>query len=352
TAGQQSDLAFPEEGVDLKLLLNPRFGTQSRWASCRLKVYCLRAGCHLKVFLARVAALLVFHVLNVVLAISGASIILTFTVLSIVLLPISAMIPAFFACVKVTKERCSICTRVIVISFSFVAVSTVIIVLLGFLAFFIIFMGVLTGVPNLAVWGTGVQQFFVFFNIIAADLFASCDVELANFIVTRMPLQAYSAIQKDNTKLPEIPYDFCELLMWNGPVLDVFTTPMWTAVFYFLVAKLLTGVLSAVSVWLSVVQPIMVLASSGRFPCVGTGLTFQDNPSVYVVMIVMLWVVGVFGLVLIHVCSVKLTAWGYGTYIYEPEQQVQEDIGASQIGSLEATGVSSFVELEDPGARH
>ncbi|RLN87413.1 hypothetical protein BBJ28_00001564 [Nothophytophthora sp. Chile5] len=349
TAGQQSDLrshAFPEEGVDLKLLLNPRSGTQSRWASCRLTT-----RCHLKVFFARVAALLAFHVLNVLLAVSGASIVLAFTALSIALLPIVLLFIAFWALLCVTAKRFPLLCLVVFV-LVFVAISAAIIVVLGSGIFWMI----LIGGPSVAGSAALVQHLFVLLNAVAVIIFASLDVVLANFIVTRVPLQKYSVIEADVAKLPqpEVPYDFHELLVWGtNPFIDAFTTPaLWATVFYLLVPKLLAGVLSALSVWLSVVQPIVVLASSGRFPCVGTGLTFQDNPSVYAVVMVVLWVVGVFGLVLVRAWSVRLTTtWGCGKCICEPEQQVQEDLDASHRGNLEATGVSSFVELEDPGAR-
>ncbi|RLN73307.1 hypothetical protein BBJ28_00012834 [Nothophytophthora sp. Chile5] len=348
TAGQQSDLrshAFPEEGVDLKLLLNPRSETQSRWASCRLK-----ACCHLKVFFSRVTALLVFHVLNALLATSGASIVLAFTALSIALLPSALLLIAFCVFVWWTLERFPHRHWVVFI-LVFVVISAAIIVFLGFWIFWFTLIGGL----NVAIFGTLAQHCFIWFDTLAVIIFVCLDVVLANFIVTRMPLQTYSAIERDETKLPELPYDLWDNPLWgeDGPFLDVVTTPaLWTAVFYLLIPKLLAGVLSAVAVWLSVVQPIVVLASSGRFPCVGTGLTFQDNPSVYAVVMVVLWVVGVFGLVLVRAWSVRATtAWGCGTRICEPEQRVQEDLDASQRGNLEATGVSSFVELEDPGAR-
>ncbi|RLN46648.1 hypothetical protein BBJ28_00009277 [Nothophytophthora sp. Chile5] len=302
-AGQQSDLRsheFPEEGVDIKFLLNPQSGTQSRWASC-----CLKARCHLKAFFARVAALLAFHVLNVLLAISGAGLVLTFTVLSIVLLPVLLMVLASLVFVGVTIERFPNRNWAVFV-LVFVVISAAIIVLLGF----VVFWCVLVVGPNVAVWGTLAQHIVVNLNAIAVNGFAFLDVKLASFVVPWMPWQTYSAVRKDEAKLPKIPYDFCGDIMWWQEKLFqyVFATPaMWAAAFYFIVPKLLMGVLSAISVWLSVVQPMVVLASSGQFPCVGTGLTFQDNSSVYAILMAMCWVVGVFGLIFVPVWSVRLT---------------------------------------------
>ncbi|RLN90404.1 hypothetical protein BBJ28_00007708, partial [Nothophytophthora sp. Chile5] len=231
-------------------------------------------------FFARAAALLAFHLLNALLAISGAGLVLAFTVLSIALLPILLMIFASFVFVEVTIERFPHRNWVVflLVILVLVAISGAIILLLGSNAF----CYVLGGTLGLTVFGTLAQLFFLWLNAVTVNGLAFLDAELADFVVPRMPLQMYSATWKDEGNLPDIDMHkvWFAFTRWDedNRIPNAFVTPaMWFAVFYFLVPKLLVGVLSAVSVWLSVAQPIVVLASSGRFPCVGAGTTFQDD---------------------------------------------------------------------------
>ncbi|RLN46646.1 hypothetical protein BBJ28_00009275 [Nothophytophthora sp. Chile5] len=124
----------------------------------------------------------------------------------------------------------------------------------------------------------------------------------------------------------------------------------WAVVPYFILVKLVVGILSAIAVLLSVVLPIVVFASSGRFPCPLSSETYQKNPIVYASWMTVLWALGVFGVMVVPALSVSLIAWVCVKNEYDQQQQQrvqeeQEGQEAAQMRESEGT-VASLVDLE------
>ncbi|RLN81243.1 hypothetical protein BBJ28_00024328 [Nothophytophthora sp. Chile5] len=327
----------PDEGVDLKLLRNSQSVERSAWACC-----------HLKACFARLGALLAFHLLNALLAISGAGLVLALTVLSVALFPVMLMAFALVVWKEATTER-----------FPNWNWRTITVVLLALSVTVIVLPAILFNwwgpfwVFSLLLWMPPFQRDFVILNEIAVNRLALLDVKLANFVVPSMPSKSkpHSAIRRaeiasctrDQTELPEGSH-----CLWFDEelVLNVFTTPATrSAVFYFLLPKLLIGVLSSISVMLGMVLPVLVFVGNGRIPWVVNRDTFQEDPIVYIGATVTFWLLGVLGIILVAVWSVHLTIWGCGEC--EREQQVQEEHNTPRMSSSGVTAVS-FVELEDP----
>ncbi|RLN55629.1 hypothetical protein BBJ28_00023366 [Nothophytophthora sp. Chile5] len=211
-------------------------------------------------------------------------------------------------------------------------------------------------VPLAFVLHTILGTLLFYFFIGAVRCLARLDVELANFVDPAIPGVPCTGLPRRKKALQVAAIDFkdpCERnpagsLRQFLPLSSV-TNNAWAVVFYLVVVKLFVGIMSLVFVFLSVVQPTLALTSSGTFPCAGFGGTVHEDPT-YVSKMVVLGILGVFGIVYGPALSLQWTLRGCAEYQPEEcqQQHVQEEEEgreAAQMRDSEDT-TPSFVDLE------
>ncbi|RLN81242.1 hypothetical protein BBJ28_00024327 [Nothophytophthora sp. Chile5] len=349
--GQPGDSSYHQYvGYPAKQAVNE--GGRSRLLAARCSDFCRS----LPSAAAPVAVLFGFHVLNAVLGIGGAALVLVLLLFNFALLPLSVV----YAVLWVSPEH----VRLVLARWAWPTLTLVVVgALIGIQIRFgwVIFLVAAVYLPVLlGVFFVGWFKMATFFFLAVEDL-AGYDVGLANFVNLATPQTPCAGSRRRRrpkmTRVATIDYeDPLEMQAALGGfiprpvVLFCFITrKAWAVAAYFILVKLFVGILSSIAVLLSVVQPILAFASSGSFPCAGTGDTFQEDPVVYVSITTVLWMLGVVGIVVVPLLSVRLTAWACAEP--EPEQQQQrveveqEEHEVAQMRSSEETN-TSFVDLE------
>ncbi|KAL3671905.1 hypothetical protein V7S43_002573 [Phytophthora oleae] len=181
----------------------------------------------------------------------------------------------------------------------------------------------------------GVGLFF--FSAVATKFLVKIDVILANFVTT----------DDSNVHDPDECQDRFELSETtdDGYVLPQtrMTRHVWLAVVYFASFKLVIGMLSTAVLVISVVLPALVLFSGGDASFFVGQITFSDSPIIYTVLTITIWLVGVVGVPVVTVISVKVTLWVCDAGQQQTEVETESAVSVTPTPELTTT---NFVAID------
>ncbi|RAW22998.1 hypothetical protein PC110_g20567 [Phytophthora cactorum] len=267
---------------------------------CKFRPRC----CTVNVF-KRVGVLLIFHLLNVLMAIGG---VISVVILlgSMILMPLWVVALLLVALVmfmihvvqQIPQKSLMYVGHVVLAALYIASLSINWYITVGPYALF-------------AAGAVGVGLFFL--SAATVKLLVKLDVQLAKFVST----DEAGALQPD-----ECTYRFKLSTATNPSVLLPhvrMTRRVWLAVIYFGSLKVAAGVLSTAVVVLTVVLPTLVLFSGSVF---GSQVTFGNTPIAYPGLIISIWLIGAVGVPIVAVLSAKLTSRVCGAECWEIEEAI------------------------------
>ncbi|OWZ20156.1 hypothetical protein PHMEG_0005480 [Phytophthora megakarya] len=265
----------------------------------------------------RVGVLLAFHSANIFVAIGG--------LLSVALLLASmVLMPVWFVALLLVVIAMSAVHGVQQISNKYLMYFGYVVLAAIYIASLSVNWYITVGpYAILAVGAVGIGFFFL--SALTMKFLMKIDVHLANFVHSP---KANGELEPDECmdrfKLSETS-DSSFLL----PHIRM-TGRVWLGVIYFALHKLLVGGLSLAVLIITVLLPALVIFSGGDVSFFGNQATLGNNPVVYIVLIVSIWLVGAVGMPVVAVRSVKLTWWVCGESKSEQDQttflQTQGDV--------------------------
>ncbi|KAK1944267.1 hypothetical protein P3T76_004179 [Phytophthora citrophthora] len=178
---------------------------------------------------------------------------------------------------------------------------------------------------------SSLDLFFTLANAITA--LVKTDVKLANFVTT----EDSEAHDPD-----ECQHRFGSPDLYHGgsPIQRIYMPRrIWLAAIYFAVIKVAISLLSAVVLAISIALPAFVLFNGGEVSLVDHQFKFSDTPITYTALAITIWLVGIAGVSVVAVLSVKATFW-----VCDVGQQ-QLEVEAQAIPSSEVT-TTNFVKVE------
>ncbi|KAJ8566354.1 hypothetical protein ON010_g6770 [Phytophthora cinnamomi] len=312
---------FHVVGGDVQRKLALTFPSDSRAGCCKLSLRC----CDLKTLIKRASVLLVFHLLNVLVAIGGiAGVIFLLTgfalnllwVVGILLVAIAAIpcarleqLPARLSCLKLL---------------GYVVTATV------YLALFVAFCAYTYVGPSVIVLGGIVGLALVYLSLWSIQAMVKADARLSNSVAFAIPSSFSVSDPLPDECADQFHVEFSS--SDTGSYFPIFemTSRIWIIVLYFALPKLIVGALSAVAIFLTVIQPAIALVSGGDAPFFTSWMTFHENPIVYSVVMCLISVAGAVGLVMVAALSAQLTSRVFG------EQKTKTGQGENELEA--ATG--------------
>lgn len=275
----------------------------------------------MKTLVKRASVLLVSHLLNILVAIGGlvgVSLLLAGLLLNL-LWAVGILVVAILAIPCVLLEQLP--DRLSCLKGLGYAVVVVFYLALYVASWFTIYTAV---GPYVLVFGgaVGLALFYLVLWIIQTMMKA--DARLANFASFAIPSSLLRAEEPLQSK--ECAEKF-RIKLTGGisaylPVFEM-TSRMWVIVLYFTVLKPVIGGLSAAAIFLAVVQPAIALFGGGDAPFFTEWMTFHDNPVVYFGVILLIWIVGAVGLVMVAAVSAQVTSRAFGEW--KPKQSQSEN---------------------------
>ncbi|KAK1930941.1 hypothetical protein P3T76_013530 [Phytophthora citrophthora] len=238
----------------------------------------------------RVDELIGFHVLNVLVAIGGV-ISVALLLAGMALTPIWVVVDPVFDAINVQQieKRCLLyfgCAVLTVLGMAVLSINWFI----AILPYLVLVTGAVGGV-------------LLFFSAEAIRTLVKIDVISVNCVTN--DFDAYDPYEcQDRFELFDELVDESEVLSCL-----LMTRHKWLIVIYFALFKLVIGVLSAAVLVAVVVLPTFVLFSGGDISAFGDQVTFGDNPVIYTVVVITLWLAGAIGVRVVAVLSVKVTLW-------------------------------------------
>ncbi|RLN46649.1 hypothetical protein BBJ28_00009276 [Nothophytophthora sp. Chile5] len=328
-------------------------GRRSRLLATRWSKFCRSVLS----FAASTATLFGFHLLTVVLGIGGSALVMSLLLSNIAFLPMS--IAFIMLCIFVELVRLVFPRRAwLVLTLMVVGTLITLQLQLGWDTF-LMGMVFFPLVPLAFVLHTILGTLLFYFFIGTVRCLARLDVELANFVDPAIPGVPCTRHPRRKKAMQVAAIDFKDPCERNpaGSLrqflsLSFMTKNAWAVVFYLVVVKLFVGIMSLIFVFLSVAQPTLAFTSNGTFPCAGFGGTVHEDPA-YVPKMVVLGVLGIFGIVYGPALSLQWTLRGCAEYQPEERQQrhVQEEEGREMAHRSDSEDtVASFASLEDAGS--
>ncbi|KAL3671932.1 hypothetical protein V7S43_002599 [Phytophthora oleae] len=302
--------------------------------SCKLQLRC----CSVKSTLKRVGGLLVFHPLNVAVAIAGVLLaVLMFAGLLLSLGLVGISIVMAVGAVPIVLLWVVIPDRWMILSLVISGVLAI-----GYLVLFVYpwFNVYMVFAPYTLLFGGFVGILLFYLSFYSILLVVKIDVRLANF-ATR------TVHSKSATEDLE-PKD-CETIQprhQQGPCQGCVVFPdrhadtsLVASSFLFRYRKVLVGAMSAATVFFAVVQPAMSLFSGGDAPLYAQSMTWHQSPLLYVGIVASTWAFGAVGMLVVAALSVKLT-----TIVLSGWELKQIQGGATEI-TTQTSPRAAFVEL-------
>lgn len=283
----------------------------------------------------RLGALLVFHVLNALLAI-GSVIFCAMLLISLALTPVlvvalwvddmGSRVYRWFWSIDATHRVG--CLQKVVLIYPLLVLQVI--------GGVIVFIG-------------GISGMFVIFTKLLVPWLIRGDAYVANFALVFTQRHEPT---RDSLLNPNACYD-----VFDAPFDRPRTDEMqrcYGGAWYLIVVKVVVGALSACAVSAAVVQPVLIICTGGNDPFVDWWITFQLHPYAYVGVIFALWVVGVAGLVFVTILSVALTyfvcdwAADHAAAHNEPDESEAATVATTP---SEEPSISSFTENQSPTSR-
>lgn len=270
-------------------------------------VSCFKLRTSLLTWLTQLGVLILFHVLNIAVAVGGvvlATMMLTNVALALRWIVVVAYWRPYFrllAWIMTISERTyirALLVFLLVASWTWLSVTNT-------------YTYVLMVVIPLLSWWMEVADIVVHYVSCAISyLLVVSDVKLSQFVDFALPIDVNPLNCKEcagHFKFPvrSVRYE-CEEPLFQAPRITL-TRRIWSLVFYFAVPKIIVGVMSAVALVLVLVQPVTAACTRGNDPFIGSWIDSQLNPVVYVVAVISLWVLGIIGLKAVGILSTQLT---------------------------------------------
>ncbi|GMF24494.1 unnamed protein product [Phytophthora lilii] len=115
---------------------------------------------------------------------------------------------------------------------------------------------------------------------------------------------------------------------------------MWIVIGYFLLVKVVIGVMSAGIIFLIAILPFLALFGSANALFFTNWISFYDNPVVYIVVTTSLWIFVIFGLVVVAAMSMHLISLVFGELKAHErencEQNQDAEAGAMPVDAFES----------------
>ncbi|GMF54891.1 unnamed protein product [Phytophthora fragariaefolia] len=305
---------FHVAGADLQQKLTLALSSESRSEYCQLRSRCY----DVKTAGKRALMLVIFHLLNVLVTIGGlvgVGLLLTGLLINLLwavglLLVGIAMIP--FMLLDILPGRRS----------SLKVLGNTVMILLYFTLYIASCFSIYTVIaPYVLMFGGGLGLVLFYISFLFVAVMVNADTRLGNFVAISVPStlspedrlqpEGWSSFNPGDRLQPESRSCFNHLSD-IGQYLPVIDLPrrIWITIGYFAVLKVIVGTLSAVAIFLSVIQPAVALF--GNDILFITWVFLNENPVAYFIAIGLIWIIGVVIAVLVAAMSSWLTSRVFG----------------------------------------
>lgn len=300
---------------------------------------CKCHGCSLKTLLKRVGVLLIFHILNIAVAIGGV-IFSALMIASMALMPVWVI--NWFLLMTITLITMYLASLVPQRLERLQYLACLVPIGLLALHFYMVTRSVYTCIGAFVFYGAGAIGVGLFhLSIIIMKWLVRADAHLANFAIPSNSTQDLQpevcanrfAISKSDEATNPLPH-------------VRMTCRTWLAVLYFAIPKVFVGVLSAAVVAFAIILPAIALFSGGEAGFFGSQITFHDNPALYVVIIASIWLFGAVGMVIFAILSVKLTSQVCGEWHSKDEGATERNEPAVPSSTLSDSSTICSSELD------
>lgn len=282
---------------------------------CQFRSEC----CNIKTLVKQVGALLLFHLMNIGVAILGViAVVVMIAGISLNLLWVVALvvfaigaIPFILVSLIPDRLRCLVIPGYTVL-------------MLGYLALYIFsLLNLYTALaPYVLLAGGGIGYVLVYLSVSMNKFVVKADIRLTNFVLPFCCSTSEETLDREDCPEP-IRVD-ASSGFWILPSLTL-TAHAWIVILYFGFCKVTMGVMSTAAVF-CVVQPVVSLCSGGGAPFLVWLMTSHQDPIVYFAVIDVAWIMGVVGLFWGAKLSVKLASCVFG------EKKANEEEGGIEAG--------------------